>query len=212
MELSSLPLPAEPVTVKTATRTLLEQAPEVGLATVASGEWVAAPLWIDWQRTLTARGIDWPAFLRIVAEYRNELRLWVMGERPWDQCVAGLAGRVIRRSTRRPTSRLSPASDRGDEWSGVLARVEVDQASDLPTLDHAIQRLGLHYSVAASGLSDSGEPNAGASAVVWAGDQRRDPEVPYGEATSAVSPAAALAEALARFLIKDPGFPVPPSR
>ncbi|MDQ3794089.1 MAG: hypothetical protein M3316_00160, partial [Actinomycetota bacterium] len=33
----------------------------------------------------------------ISRDYSDELRLWVVGERPWDHCAAGLAGRVRRR-------------------------------------------------------------------------------------------------------------------
>ena len=36
-------------------------------------------------------------FLQISRGYADELRLWVVGERPWDHCAAGLAGRVQRR-------------------------------------------------------------------------------------------------------------------
>lgn len=212
MELTSLPMPAEPVTLKTAARTLLEQAPDVGLATLAGGEWIAAPLWVGWQRALTSRGIDWPGFLLIVVDYRNELRLWAMGERPWDQCIAGLAGRVIRRSAPGRSGRPRAHGERIGDWGVALARTGVHQGSDLQTLEHAIQRLGLVYTISAAEDSGGDRPTFGVSAIVWAGGQRRDPEVPYGEARSAASSAAALAEALARFLIKDPGYPVPSPR
>jgi hypothetical protein len=36
-------------------------------------------------------------FIEISRGYADELRLWVVGERPWDHCAAGLAGRVQRR-------------------------------------------------------------------------------------------------------------------
>ena len=94
---SPLPLPEEPTALKRETRTLLEQAPEAGMALVVAGEWIAAPLWDHWQALLEPRGMDRARFLDIVIGYQNELRLWVMGERPWDHCVAGLAGRVLRR-------------------------------------------------------------------------------------------------------------------
>ncbi|MDQ3693013.1 MAG: hypothetical protein M3464_05225 [Chloroflexota bacterium] len=203
MDGATLPLPGEPVTLKTATRTLLEQAPAVGLATVAGGEWIAAPLWVGWQRALSGRGVDWPDFLTIVVGYQNELRLWVMGERPWDQCIAGLAGRILRRSGQ-PRNQ----GESRDDWSVALARIGLTQTADLGSLDHAIQRLGLDYTVTIA-EGDDVRSATGASAIVWSGGKRRDPEVPFGEARSAASSAAALAEALARFLIKDPGYPVP---
>ena len=92
-----LPIPDEPLALKRETRTLLEQAPEAGMALVAAGEWIGAPLWDHWQAMLESRGMDRARFLDIVIGYQNELRLWVMGERPWEHCVAGLAGRVMRR-------------------------------------------------------------------------------------------------------------------
>jgi hypothetical protein len=45
-----------------------------------------------------------------------------------------------------------------------------------------------------------------AFAIVWAGGRPRDPEVPFGEGRSESAPAA-LAEALGRFLLKDPAYP-----
>jgi hypothetical protein len=41
--------------------------------------------------------MDRARFLEISRDYSGELRLWVVGERPWDHCAAGLAGRVRRR-------------------------------------------------------------------------------------------------------------------
>jgi hypothetical protein len=93
----TLPLPEEPVALKNKTRSLLEQSPEAGQQLLAAGEWIAAPLWKRWRIELVPYGMKRAQFLGIVVGYRNELRLWVMGERPWDHCVAGLAGRVARR-------------------------------------------------------------------------------------------------------------------
>jgi len=36
-------------------------------------------------------------FLEISRGYAGEIRLWVVGERPWDHFAAGLAGRLLRR-------------------------------------------------------------------------------------------------------------------
>lgn len=97
MDGSRLPLPEEPKRLKAKTRTLLEQLPAAGLELVAAGEWIAAPLWAQWRGTLRPLGMSRARFREIVKGYQNELRLWVMGERPWEHCVAGLAGRVTRR-------------------------------------------------------------------------------------------------------------------
>ncbi len=45
--------------------------------------------------------MDRAGLLKITRGYAGEIRLWVMGERPWDHCVAGLAGRLKRRLPRR---------------------------------------------------------------------------------------------------------------
>ena len=86
-----LPLPEEPGELKAKTRTLLEQSPEAGLQVLADGEWIAAPLWDHWRGQLEPRGLDRARFVQIAIGYQNELRLWVMGERPWEHCAAGLA-------------------------------------------------------------------------------------------------------------------------
>ena len=60
-------------------------------------------------------GMDRERFGQIVAGYGNELRLWVVGERPWQQYISGLAGRVERR--------LSPsAKSTGNGVRPALAR------------------------------------------------------------------------------------------
>jgi hypothetical protein len=92
-----LPLPEEPRDLRASTRTRLEDEPEAGMRLVEAGEWIAGPLWETWRDALEARGLDRAGFLSIVVGYRNELRLWVMGERPWEHCAEGLAGRLARR-------------------------------------------------------------------------------------------------------------------
>jgi hypothetical protein len=70
-----------------------------------------------------------------------------------------------------------------------------------------IGELHLLYDIAAPNGKEDRSPSASsASAVVWAGGRPRDPEVPFGEGYSGSS-AAALAEALGRFLLKDPAYP-----
>ena len=89
-------------------------------------------------------------------------------------------------------------------WRDQLARAGVAPEADLTTLRGTIARLGLLYATSPRAC----EPAGGNYAVVWAGGWPRDPEVPFGEATSDVSLAGALAEALGRFLVKDPGYPL----
>lgn len=92
-----LPLPEEPVALKAETRALLEESPEEGTRVVEDARFVADPLWEEWRATVEPAGLDYGRFLEISRGYANELRLWVFGERPWDHCAAGLAGRVWRR-------------------------------------------------------------------------------------------------------------------
>jgi hypothetical protein len=92
-----LPLPGEPAGLKAETRALLEDSPEEGTRVVRDATFVAGPLWEQWCETLEASGMDRARFLEISRGYWDELRLWVVGERPWNHCVSGLAGRVRRR-------------------------------------------------------------------------------------------------------------------
>ena len=58
-------------------------------------------LWDRW-RVLEGAGLDRDAFMTIVAAYRREIWLWLMGERTWTQCCSGLIGRIERRLSPRP--------------------------------------------------------------------------------------------------------------
>ncbi|CAN5749702.1 hypothetical protein BH23ACT11_BH23ACT11_13810 [soil metagenome] len=92
-----LTLPLEPKELRSETRALLEESPEDGARVIYDARFVADPLWDDWGQGLEEAGMDYDRFLEISRGYVNELRLWVVGERPWDHCVSGLAGRVTRR-------------------------------------------------------------------------------------------------------------------
>lgn len=101
-----LPMPEEPTQLRTETRTLLEDSPEEGARIVNEASFVADPLWNEWGEGLKTAGMDRDRFLGIARGYAGELRLWVVGERPWDHCVAGLAGRVWRRLPTRNNAAL----------------------------------------------------------------------------------------------------------
>jgi hypothetical protein len=92
-----LPLPEDPVELRAETRTLLEESPEEGASVVGDAAFIADLLWEEWGEDLEGAGMDRDRFLEIARGYSGELRLWVVGERPWDHCAAGLAGRVQRR-------------------------------------------------------------------------------------------------------------------
>jgi hypothetical protein len=201
----TLPLPEEPRALKSIARTLLDQAPETGLPLVVGGEWIADPLWESWGDTLEERGMDRVRFGQIVAGYGNELRLWVAGERPWQQYISGLAGRVERRLS--PVASGPSGSEPTRPWQDALGRIGVAPDDAMTTLIARIGELHLLYDIAApNGKEGSSRGASAASAIVWAGGRPRDPEVPFGEGHSGSS-AAALAEALGRFLLKDPAYP-----
>jgi hypothetical protein len=92
-----LTLPEEPVALRRRTRALVEQDPDQGAAVVDAGAFLADPLWERWGPALEPAGMDRDRFGGIVAGYRRELWLWVMGERTWAQSAGGLLGRVQRR-------------------------------------------------------------------------------------------------------------------
>ena len=89
--------PSEPVELRRGTRALIERDPVQGAALVDAGSWIADPLWAVWGPALQAAGMDRDRFGEVVAGYRRELWLWVMGERTWAHAAAGLLGRVQRR-------------------------------------------------------------------------------------------------------------------
>jgi hypothetical protein len=93
----TLPLPGEPANLRAETRALLEEWPEEGARVIGDASFVADPLWDEWGESLQGAGMERDRFLEIARGYSGELRLWVVGERPWDHCAAGLAGRVRRR-------------------------------------------------------------------------------------------------------------------
>ena len=93
----TLPLREEPVELRAETRALLEESPEEGSRLIGEAAFVADLLWEDWGDLLEPAGMPYHRFLQISRGYADELRLWVVGERPWDHCAAGLAGRVQRR-------------------------------------------------------------------------------------------------------------------
>jgi hypothetical protein len=94
---TSLPVPDEPRDLKTETRALLEESPEEGARVVEDATFVADLLWEEWGEELEGAGMDHDRFLEISRGYAAETRLWVVGERPWNHCAAGLAGRSLRR-------------------------------------------------------------------------------------------------------------------
>jgi hypothetical protein len=96
-DVKRLSVPDEPIEIKARTRTLLEDSPEEGSRVIADAAFVSDLLWEKWRADLEGAGLGYERFLGIARGYAAELRLWVVGERPWDHCAAGLAGRLLRR-------------------------------------------------------------------------------------------------------------------
>ena len=102
-----LPVPDEPTQTKAETRALLEDSPEEGGRVIADAAFVSDLLWERWGTDLERAGMDYTRFLEISRSYTGELRLWVVGERPWNHCAAGLAGRLLRRLPAREATILA---------------------------------------------------------------------------------------------------------
>lgn len=89
--------PPEPRTLKDQTRALLAEQPAAGRELLARGAWIAGPLWQLWGGELADAGMTCEQLRRISADYENEMRLWLVGERTWEHAIGGLIGRVRRR-------------------------------------------------------------------------------------------------------------------
>lgn len=61
---------------------------------------LAAWLWRRWRPTLSALGVSAGGFRGVVLDAAQEVWLWVMGDRPFDQVLAAIAGRTLRRFPR----------------------------------------------------------------------------------------------------------------
>jgi hypothetical protein len=93
----SLSVPDEPKDLKAETRALLEESPEEGSRVIEDTTFVSDVLWEEWGNDLEEAGMGYDRFVQISRRYAGEFRLWVVGERPWNHCAAGLAGRSLRR-------------------------------------------------------------------------------------------------------------------
>jgi hypothetical protein len=103
----SLPVPDEPKDPKTETRALLEESPEEGRRIIENAAFVSDLLWEEWGADLEEAGMGYDRFVEISRGYAGEFRLWVVGERPWNHCAAGLAGRTVRRLPARKATILA---------------------------------------------------------------------------------------------------------
>jgi hypothetical protein len=96
-DVQRLSVPDEPTELKAGIRALLEDSPEEGAHVIADAAVVSDLLWKEWKTDLQGAGMGYDRFLEVSRSYADEFRFWVVGERPWDHCAAGLAGRLLRR-------------------------------------------------------------------------------------------------------------------
>ena len=92
----ALGIPEEPLEIKALLRAAVGEDPVAGREAALAN--VTELLFDAWQDSLAPFGVDEVRFASIVAGATNEVWLWVMGDRPYDQLVASLAGRTIRRT------------------------------------------------------------------------------------------------------------------
>ncbi len=100
-------MPDEPKDLKTETRALLEESPEEGSRVIEDAAFVSDLLWEEWGADLEEAGMGYDRFVEISRGYAGEFRLWLVGERPWNHCAAGLAGRAVRRLPARKATILA---------------------------------------------------------------------------------------------------------
>ena len=105
--IKSLLVPDEPKALKAETRALLEESTEEGSRVIEDATFVCDLLWEEWGANLEEAGMGYDRFVEISRAYAGEFRLWVVGERPWNHCAAGLAGRSLRRLPGREASILT---------------------------------------------------------------------------------------------------------
>ena len=92
----SLPAVSEPVALRDA----WWAAERAGVTPPDLVEAATGAVWKAWAGSLAGTagsGVDPGWLAQVVAGYRRELWLWLVGERTWEQCLSGLAGRVDRR-------------------------------------------------------------------------------------------------------------------
>jgi hypothetical protein len=91
-----LEVPDEPLELRALLRAAVGESPVAGREVALSN--VTELFCGEWHDALAVFAVDEEQFGAIVAGATNEVWLWVMGDRPFDQLVASIAGRTIRRT------------------------------------------------------------------------------------------------------------------
>ena len=53
-------------------------------------------LWSFWREYLTASGVSWPDFLRIISRFEDEVVEWALGRLSWSELVEAIVGRGLK--------------------------------------------------------------------------------------------------------------------
>lgn len=104
------PLPPEPTKLRATALALVRESPQQWAELADDGHWIAEPLRATWVQGLDSAGVDVNTLANAAAGYRQELWLWVVGERTWQHCIIGLAGRVSRRNSQGARRSTPPGS------------------------------------------------------------------------------------------------------
>jgi len=94
-----LELPPEPTEVREWLRTTV-LAGEDPRGRTSGDSCLGALIWERWRSALEPAGLDRESFVEIIESYGREIWLWIIGDRQWEQCIEGLAGRAARRLAR----------------------------------------------------------------------------------------------------------------
>ncbi len=113
-----LPLIAPAETLQQEVRAQILDHPDTWHDMAGDGRWLADQLWPHWAATLEPLGVTEGHLAHVVAGYRRELWLWVVGERTWEHTLTALAGRLLRRAPPPVATPTSPRKGHHDRHTG----------------------------------------------------------------------------------------------
>lgn len=108
---TDLPPIAPAETLQQEVRTQILDHPDTWPDMAGDGRWLTDQLWPHWAATLEPHDVTNDHLAQVVAGYRRELWLWIVGERTWEHTLTALAGRLWRRTpghTESPVPRQEP--------------------------------------------------------------------------------------------------------
>ncbi len=93
--MGGLPTPPEPRDVKEFIAELVRAGVSPRYA-VWLGNRLPKYLWGFWRDQLSASGVSWPEFLRLMAGLEGAVAAWASGERSWDSLIGEISAKVSR--------------------------------------------------------------------------------------------------------------------